>query len=282
MWVSGALGGDSATWSLTAWRSHPRAALSPGPLRVSGGGGHIVSVDRRANRGPEGPQGSEAGLPPPRSAVSPLRRPLTAQQRVELSGAWRGTHPDHSLRAETPTDPRDSLSFHPHFPQPTPLTNLPGDGFVHCASCTGHKPQVYSKVTSTLSLPELSCGGREGGFIPDSLPGSPLGPLLTSPHSTPAPPALPKAPWSIPHVTATVWPLLSKPHSTQTPLKVPLGSSCSSDLFNKCVLGIYCVSGTVPGTRAQSRKQNRPKVLPSWNFHSEGRDGKQGKHYFRG
>ena len=97
-----------------------------------------------------------------------------------------GPAPHPRLRAETPTDPRDSLSFHPHFPQPIPLTNLPGDGFVHCASCTGHKPQVYSKVTSTLFLPELSCGGREGGIIPDSLPGSLLGSLLTSPHSTPA------------------------------------------------------------------------------------------------
>ena len=105
-------------------------------------------------------------------------------------------------------------------------------------------------------------------FTPSKRPGSPsdVSPL----H--PCPPALPKAPWSIPHVTATVWPLLSKPHSTQIPLKVPPGSRCSSDLFNKCVLGNYCVSGTVLGTRAQSRKQNRPKVLPSWNFLSEGRE----------
>ena len=65
---------------------------------------------------------------------------------------------------------------------------------------------------------------------------------------------------------------MSKPHSTQIPLRVPRGSSCSSDLFNKCVLGIHCVSGIVLGARAQSRKQNSPKVLPSWSFHSEGRE----------
>lgn len=32
----------------------PRAALSPGPQHVWGGGGHIVSIHRGANRGPEG------------------------------------------------------------------------------------------------------------------------------------------------------------------------------------------------------------------------------------
>ena len=169
-----------------------RAALSPGPHHIWGGGGHIVSIHRGADRGPEGSPGSEARLPPSLICCqSSEEAPHCTAVCPALGSLGGGGDPPATchprLRAETPRDPRDSLSFHPHFPQPIPLTNLPGDGFVHCASCTGHKPQVYSKVTSTLSLPELSCGGREGGIIPDSLCGSLLGPLLTPPHFTPTP-----------------------------------------------------------------------------------------------
>lgn len=180
------------------------------------------------------------------------------------------------LRAETPTDTRNSLSSHPpgSFPQPIPLTNLLGDGFGHCASCTSHKPQVYSKVTSTLSLLELSCGWQAGWHHFRFTPWKPSGSLpdISPLHShLPWPCQRPRCPFPRLLQQPGLFCQNHTPHRScsKSPLVPPAQVTYSAKVAWALTV---CVSATVLGARAQSRKQNRQKVLPSWNFHSVGRE----------
>lgn len=133
------------------------------------------------------------------------------------------------------SDPRNILSscrpqVPPHSP---PLTNLLGDGLRHGTSCTGHKPEVHSKVALTLSLLELRCGWEAGWLHFRSIPRKPESPPDISPrHPLPQPKALS----SLPPSTTIVWALPCHIHSPQSLLTAPLAPSCSSDLFNQYVL----------------------------------------------
>ena len=67
---------------------------SPPALTTSGEGeGTSFPFTEEPTEAQRGSRGVRPGSHLPCYAVSPLRRPLTAQQCVQLSGAWRGARP---------------------------------------------------------------------------------------------------------------------------------------------------------------------------------------------
>lgn len=182
-------------------------------------------------------------------------------------GAWAGWGPPATrhprLKAETPRDPPGQASAS------TPTSHSPspdepaGDGFVHCASCTGHKPLVAPpKVTSTLSLPELSCG-VQGGWCHSRFTLWKLFwvPFLTPPTSLPTP-ALLKAPPSIPlcHQCKQSG-FLCQNHTPHRSRQSPLVPAAQVIYSTNVSWALLCVRHC---SRQEHSRKQQSKVLPSW------------------
>lgn len=201
MWESGAPADDSGTRGTPSHSEpHDLAQLTKGcPSTAPGGRAHCFHLEGPATA--QGVAGSKArpSLPLPPLCSRPLGRGSPQHKCLQLLGAWRVAQPPPVLRAkvgraEMPADSRNSLSSPP---ASFALTNLPGDGFRHCASCAGHKPQVHSKVTLVLSLLELGCEWWAGWHQFRFTPWEASCPLLTSPSLPLTPTAPPKAPSSL-------------------------------------------------------------------------------------